>query len=53
VQALLASWANAEEPTLWIAAIAKPHDFVVVSADDGFARMKDIVDLPVERWWSP
>jgi len=26
---------------------------VVVSADDGFERMKDIVDLAVERWWSP
>ena len=38
---------------LWIAAIAKRHDFVVVSADDGFERMKDIVDLAVERWWSP
>jgi tRNA(fMet)-specific endonuclease VapC len=38
---------------LWIAAIAKRHAFVVVSADDGFERMKDIVDLEVERWWFP
>ena len=38
---------------LWIAAIAKRHGFTVVSADDGFERMKDIVDLSVERWWSP
>jgi len=53
VQVLLASRANLGEPTVWIAAIATRHDFVVVSADDGFERMKDIVDLAVERWWSP
>jgi len=38
---------------LWIAAIAKCRDFIVVSADASFERMKDVAGLTVERWWSP
>lgn len=65
---LLAAWAPGErrarrrvrlealgvsDNDLWIAAIAKRHDYAVVSADHGFERMKDIVGITVERWWSP
>jgi tRNA(fMet)-specific endonuclease VapC len=38
---------------LWIAAIAKQRGFIIVSADDGFQRMKAATALRVERWWSP
>ena len=38
---------------LWIAAIAKRYDLIVVSADQDFQRLKDIAELTVETWWTP
>ena len=42
-----------QENDLWIAAIAKSHGFVVVSADSDFERIAEAEDLSIEKWWSP
>ena len=42
-----------QENDLWIAAIAKRHGLVVVSADRDFERMAEAGDLSIEKWWSP
>src|SRR5258708_2807180 len=42
-----------QENDLWIAAIAKRHGFVVVSADTDFSRVAQVEDLLIEKWWSP
>lgn len=42
-----------KENDLWIAATAKRHGFVVVSADGDFERMQEAIDLSLERWWRP
>ena len=41
------------ENDLWIAATAKYHELVIVSADTDFNRMRQAVDLSLERWWTP
>ena len=41
------------ENDLWIAAIAKRHGLIVVSADGDFDRIRQVEDLPVEKWWLP
>ena len=38
------------ENDLWIAALAKSRDLVIVSADTDFARIQEVVDLRVESW---
>lgn len=38
------------ENDLWIAAIAKSRNLVIVSIDSDFARIQDIADLQVESW---
>lgn len=35
---------------LWIAAVALQHDLILISSDDDFNRMKDIVNMKVESW---
>lgn len=41
------------ENDLWIAAIAKRHRFIIVSADGDFRRMQLADELDVETWWTP
>lgn len=41
------------ENDLWIAAIAKQHDCILVSGDSDFKRMQETVNLKVEQWWHP
>ena len=41
------------ENDLWIAAIAKRHGLIVVSSDGDFDRIREVEDLPVEKWWLP
>ena len=41
------------ENDLWIAAIAKRYGVTVVSADQDFQRLKEVVELSVETWWTP
>ncbi|MGI8549313.1 MAG: type II toxin-antitoxin system VapC family toxin [Dehalococcoidia bacterium] len=41
------------ENDLWIAALARQHDLIVVSADRDFVRMAEETDLAVEAWWHP
>ena len=38
------------ENDLWIAAIAKRHDCIVVSSDSDFNRITAVTDLRVESW---
>ena len=40
-----------EENDLWIAAVALRHSLTVVTADKDFARIAEVVDVSVERWW--
>ncbi len=42
-----------EENDLWIAAIAIRHGLTLVSSDSDFTRVAKVVDLPIEKWWSP
>lgn len=35
---------------LWIAATAITHQLVLVSADDDFLRMQEVIDFQVENW---
>ena len=42
-----------EENDLWIAAVALRHALTVVTADRDFARIAEVVDISVERWWPP
>jgi len=39
-----------KENDLWIAAIAKQHDLIVVSADSDFQRLRLVEDLKIESW---
>lgn len=39
-----------KENDLWIAAIAKQHDLIIVSSDSDFQRLKLMGDLKVEVW---
>ncbi|NJL35025.1 MAG: type II toxin-antitoxin system VapC family toxin [Chloroflexaceae bacterium] len=41
------------ENDLWIAATAKRHGAIIVSADRDFERIAAITDLVREYWWSP
>jgi len=41
------------ENDMWIAAIAKRYDLIVVSADQDFQRLKEVEELSVETWWTP
>ena len=38
---------------LWIAATAQQHAAIVVSADEDFARMAEVIPLRIETWWQP
>jgi tRNA(fMet)-specific endonuclease VapC len=40
-----------KENDLWIAAVAKQYEFVIVSADSDFQRMKEAYDLEVTTWY--
>ena len=42
-----------EENDLWIAAVALRHDLTIVTADKDFARIAEVVDVSLERWWPP
>ena len=35
---------------IWIAAVAKQYDLIIVSADSDFQRLQSVEDLKVERW---
>lgn len=39
-----------KENDLWIAAVAKSHEYIIVSTDKDFVRMKEADDLRVESW---
>jgi tRNA(fMet)-specific endonuclease VapC len=39
-----------KENDLWIAAIAKQHDLIVVSADSDFQRLRLVEDMKIESW---
>ena len=39
-----------KENDLWIAAIAKSHELIIVSADSDFKRMQEAISLEVEQW---
>lgn len=41
------------ENDLWIAAIAKRNDSVIVSSDGDFRRMSEVLDLNFESWYLP
>lgn len=41
------------ENDLWIAAIAKRQRLIVVSSDGDFDRIREVEDLPVEKWCLP
>ena len=41
------------ENDLWIAAIARCRDLVLVSADSDFARIQSVTELQVESWLKP
>ncbi len=40
------------ENDLWIAAIAKRNDLIIVSADGDFKRMKEALDIDLESWYN-
>ncbi|MEK7398749.1 MAG: PIN domain-containing protein [Candidatus Poribacteria bacterium] len=40
-----------KENDLWIAAVAKQHGLVIVSADSDFQRMKEAYYLDVTTWY--
>ena len=39
-----------QENDLWIASLAIRHQLIVVSTDSDFQRIKQVWDLPVEKW---
>jgi tRNA(fMet)-specific endonuclease VapC len=39
-----------KENDLWIAAVAKSHEYIIVSTDKDFVRMKEADDLRIESW---
>ncbi|MGD2092284.1 MAG: PIN domain-containing protein [Candidatus Aminicenantes bacterium] len=41
------------ENDLWIAAIAKRNDLIIVSADNDFKRMKEALDILIVSWYNP
>lgn len=41
------------ENDLWIAAAAKRHGAIIVSADRDFVRIGDVTTLVIETWWMP
>lgn len=41
------------ENDLWIAAIAKRNDLIIVSADNDSKRMKEALDILIVSWYNP
>ena len=41
------------ENDLWIAAVAKSNDLIIVSTDSDFNRMTDVLDISVVSWYNP
>jgi tRNA(fMet)-specific endonuclease VapC len=41
------------ENDLWIAAIARRNDLIIVSSDSDFSRMKEVLDISIESWYNP
>ncbi|MCP5106091.1 MAG: type II toxin-antitoxin system VapC family toxin, partial [bacterium] len=40
------------ENDLWIAAVAKRNNLIIVSADSDFKRMQEILDITIESWYN-
>ncbi len=41
------------ENDLWIAAIAKRNNLIIVSSDNDFKRMQAVLDIYLESWYNP
>lgn len=39
------------ENDLWIAAVAKRHEFIMVTKDTDFARIRNVLDISCESWY--